>query len=138
RCLMSLPRSTAAALVALLLMAFPAAAQFDTVAVVGTVYDTTGAVVPEATVTLTNTETGVAATRTTNNEGAYEFATVRPGTYVVTAEKQGFALALVDNVQVQVGARQRVDAQLSVGQVSEKVQVTVEAPLIETDSSQRS
>src|SRR5262249_58255366 len=66
-----------------------------------------------------------------------EAAPVRTGTYGVTAEKPGFALALVDNVQLQVGARQRVDPQLSVGRVSEKVQVTAEAPLIETDSSQR-
>ena len=57
--------------------------------------------------------------------------------YVVTAEKTGFALALVDNVRVQVGARLRVDLQMPVGQVTEKVEVTAAQPLLETDSSQR-
>ena len=60
-----------------------------------------------------------------------------PGMYVVTAEKTGFALALVDNVQVQVGARLRVDLQMPVGQMTEKVEVTAAQPLLETDSSQR-
>ena len=46
------------------------------------------------------------------------------GIYLVTAEKAGFSLALVDNVQVQVGARLRVDLQMAVGQVTEKVEVT--------------
>ena len=62
-------------------------AQFDTASVVGTVRDTTGAVTPDTTVTLTNTETGVSLTRTTNGEGVYEFTTVRPGAYVVTARE---------------------------------------------------
>ena len=56
---------------------------------------------------------------------------------MVTAEKSGFALALVENVLVQVGARLRVDLQMPVGQVTEKVEVTASSPLIETDSSQR-
>ncbi len=55
----------------------------------------------------------------------------------MTAEKTGFAIALVDNVQVQVGARLRVDLQMPVGQLTEKVEVTATSPLIETDSSQR-
>ena len=78
-------------------------------AVVGTVHDSSGAVVPDAKVTLTNTATGVSVTRTTTGDGNYEFVTVPVGVYLVTAEKAGFSIALVDNVQVQVGARQRVD-----------------------------
>jgi hypothetical protein len=121
-----------------LVAAAPAArAQFDTGAVVGTVKDSSGAVVPDAKVTLTNTETGVSVVRTTNADGAYEFTTVRPGIYVVSAEKSGFAIALMDNVQVQVAARMRVDLSMSIGQLSEKVLVTAASPLVETDSSQR-
>src|SRR3989442_2244624 len=119
------------------LMAAPAAAQFDTASVVGTVRDATGAVVPAATVTLTNTATGVALTKASDASGNYEFVAVRPGIYVVTAEKTGFAVALVDNVEVRVAARLRVDLQMSVGQVTEKVEVTAVSPLIETDTSQR-
>ena len=75
--------------------------------------------------------------KTTNAAGLYEFFTVKPGAYVITAEKPGFAIALVDNVQVQVGSRPRVDLTMTIGQVSEKIQVTAAAPLIETDTSQR-
>src|SRR5262245_9825710 len=109
----------------LLIVSVPhAAAQFDSAAIVGTVHDPSGAVVPDATVTLTNTETTISATRVTNREGVYEFSTVRPGVYLVTAEKQGFSIAVMENLQLQVGARQRADLELSIGQISEKVQVT--------------
>jgi carboxypeptidase family protein/TonB-dependent receptor-like protein len=117
--------------------AVPAAAQFDTAAVVGTVHDSSGAVVPDAKVTLTNIATGVSQVRTTTASGNYEFNAVRPGDYIVTAEKPGFAIALMDNVQVQVAARLRVDLQMPVGQISERVVVTAVSPLIQTDSSQR-
>ena len=114
-----------------------ASAQFDTASVVGTVHDASGAVVPGATVTLTSTTTGITVTKTTGADGNYEFFTVRPGVYLVTAEKQGFSIALVDDVQVQVATRMRVDLKMSVGQVSEKVTVTASSPLLETDTSQR-
>ena len=120
-----------------LLLASSAAAQFDTAWVGGTVRDVSGAVVPGAKVTLTNTATGVSVVRTANADGLYEFATVKPGIYIVTAEQSGFAIAVADNVEVQVGARQRVDLQLAVGQLTEKVVVTGISPLVETDSSQR-
>jgi len=115
-----------------------ALAQFDTASVVGTVKDASGATVPEAKVTLTNTQTGVSAIRTTSGDGNYEFVNVRPGIYLVSAEKPGFSIALMDNVQVQVAARLRVDMQMAVGQLTEKVEVTGAAPLVETDTSQRS
>src|SRR5476649_3097656 len=115
-----------------------ASAQFETASVVGTVHDPSGGVVPGAKVTLTNTETGVSVIRTTTADGNYEFVTVRPGVYLVSAEKNGFSIALTDNVQVQVGARLRVDMQMAVGQITEKVEVTALSPLVETDSSQRS
>src|SRR6059058_5350352 len=77
-----------------------ASAQFDTASVVGTVKDSSGGIVPDAKVTLTNTETGVSAVRNTSSDGNFEFTNVRPGVYVVTAEKSGFSIALMDNVQV--------------------------------------
>ena len=114
-----------------------ARAQFETASVVGTVRDGSGAVVPGATVTLTSTATGITVTRASGPDGNYEFFTVRPGIYVVTAEKSGFSLALVDNVEVQVGTRMRVDLQMAVGQISEKVEVVAASPLLETDTSHR-
>ena len=123
--------------VVLCALAVPARAQFETSTVLGTVRDTTGAVVPEAKVVLSSTATGVSTTKTTNQEGNFEFVTVSAGTYLLTVEKDGFAMAVVDNVSVQVSTRLRVDAQMNVGQVTEKVSVTATAPLIETDTSAR-
>src|SRR6185503_8900787 len=88
----------------LLLTAVNASAQFDSATVVGTVRDASESVIPGAKVTLTGIETGISAVRTSGADGNYEFPAVRPGTYVVTAEKTGFAVAMVDQVQVQVGA----------------------------------
>ena len=122
---------------ALLFVPSSARAQFDSATVVGTVRDASSAVVPAAKVTLTGVDTGISVVRTSGDNGSFEFPAVKPGTYVVTAEKSGFALALVDNVLVQVGARLRVDLQMPIGQVSEKVEVSASSPLVETDSSQR-
>src|SRR5262245_45754941 len=133
----AIPRLGLLALVLLLAFSTRAFAQFDTASVVGTVRDASGAVVPSATVTLTSTTTGITTAKVTGPEGTYEFFTVRPGVYLVTAEKTGFSLALVDNVQVLVAARMRVDLQMAVGQVSGKVEVTAASPLLETDTSQR-
>ena len=123
-------------LCAMFLTASMAFAQFDTAAVVGTVRDGSGAVVPSAKVTLTAVETGISIVRASGSDGNYEFAAVKPGRYVVTAEKPGFAVAMMDDVQVQVGARLRVDLQMPVGQLTEKVEVSARS-LVDTDSSQR-
>ena len=120
-----------------ILSAAPARAQFDSATVVGTVRDATLGIVEGAKVTLTGVETGISVVRTSSDTGSFEFPAVKPGLYVVTAEKSGFAIALVENVLVQVGARLRVDLQMPVGQVTERVEVTASSPLLETDSSQR-
>jgi hypothetical protein len=120
------------------LLISPAAyAQFDTATVVGTVKDNTGAVVPGATVTLSNLDTGIASSRVSDANGSFEFVTVRVGRYKVSAELQGFSIAVADNVPVTVGARQRVDLLLTPGNVTETVEVTGAATRLETDSSQR-
>ncbi|MFN2445908.1 MAG: TonB-dependent receptor domain-containing protein [Vicinamibacterales bacterium] len=119
-------------------LAAPAWAQFETATVVGTVRDSSGAGVPGAKVTLTNTATGVSAERMSDENGNFEFFTVRIGVYVVTAERDGFSIAMVENVQVTVGARQRVDLAMAVGQLSETVEVSARAVLLQTDSSDRS
>lgn len=126
------------ALVSALLAATPAFAQFETATVVGTVRDSSNAVVPDAKVTLTHTQTGVVSERQSDDNGNFEFFTVRIGVYLLAAEKAGFSIALVENVQVTVGARQRVDLTMSPGQVSETVEVSANAVLLQTDSSDRS
>ncbi len=126
------------ALTLTLTFAAPAWAQFETATVVGSVKDSSGAVVPDAKVTLTNTATGVSAERRSDANGNFEFFTVRIGTYLVSSEKDGFSIAIVDNLQVTVGARQRVDLTMAVGAVTELVQVSARAVLLQTDSSDRS
>ncbi len=128
-------------LLTLLFVAAPAAdafAQFETATVVGTVRDGSNAIVAEARVTLTNLDTGVTTERTTDAQGNYEFFNVRIGRYVVAADKAGFSVAVVDNIQVTVGARLRVDVAMAVGQVTEKVEVRASAVQLQTDSSERS
>ena len=97
------------AVLAILVYGSPAFAQFDTATVVGTVRDASAGVVPGAKVTLTSTETQISVVKISSENGSFEFPAVRPGMYVVTGEKTGFAVALVDAVQVQVGARLRID-----------------------------
>ncbi len=119
------------------LLPWPAAAQFETATVVGTVRDSSGAVVADARVSLTNLDTGVAQERTSDAAGNVEFFNVRIGRYVVTADKTGFSIAVVDNLQVTVGARQRVDIVMAVGQLTEKVEVVASSVQLQTDSSDR-
>src|SRR5262245_2294815 len=126
-----------AMLAGLMTWSAPAFAQFETANVLGSVRDKTGAVVPGATVTLLNLETGVPYTKATDPTGNYEFFTVRIGTYKVTAELAGFAPAAADKVTVTVGSRQRVDLVLVPGTMTEAVEVTAEVSSLEKDSSQR-
>src|SRR3981081_3777931 len=70
-----------------------ASAQFESASILGYVRDSSGAILPNATVTLTNQETSLAQTAKTNSEGSYPFGSVAPGQYKVTAEVQGFDIS---------------------------------------------
>src|SRR5581483_11429949 len=94
-------------------------AQFDTATVLGSVHDSTGAVVPKATVILKNVATGITQNAQSDEEGNYQFNNVKIGVYQITAEASGFARAVADNIQVTVNARQRVDLTLKAGAVTE-------------------
>ena len=117
----------------LLLVAVPAWAQFDAGTVLGTVRDSSGGVLPGVTVTLRSIDTGIAATRSSDERGNFEFPTFRIGTFVVTSELAGFSPREVTNLRVEIGARLRVDVELSVGTVSEAISVTGAAPMLQTE-----
>ena len=121
----------------LLACTVPAAAQFETAAVLGTVQDSSGATVRAATITLTNSQTGIATSTQTDENGNYQFLNVRIGTYQVVAEHPGFASAIARQIGVAVNARRRVDLTLQIGAVSDQVTVTPGRQLLETDSSER-
>jgi Carboxypeptidase regulatory-like domain/TonB dependent receptor-like, beta-barrel/TonB-dependent Receptor Plug Domain len=133
------PRVLAILLICLFMPAVVATAlaQFDTAVVLGAVRDPNGAALPKATVTLKNIATGVTATAQTDDDGNYQFFNVKIGAYQVTAEAQGFARAMAENIQVTVNARQRVDLALKAGAVTETVTVTSDAVQLETESSDR-
>jgi hypothetical protein len=112
--------------------------QFDTATVLGTIRDASGLPVSGSKVELTNLRTGITQTTQTDGEGNYQFFNVRIGVYRVTAEANGFKKGVAEDFTVTVNARQRVDLQLQVGQVTESIVVSDAAALLETDSSSRS
>jgi hypothetical protein len=113
-------------------------AQFETAEVLGTVRDNTGAVVPKASVILLNQDTGIQAKASTDENGNYDFFNVKVGRYSVSVEATGFTKFTTTDVTVNVNARQRVDVALQVGVVTETVEVTGVAAVLQTDSSEHS
>ncbi len=118
-------------------IAFPLLAQFDTAEVLGTVRDASSRSVPKATVMLTNQSTGIAAKTITDESGNYDFFNVKVGRYSVSVEATGFSKVSTPNVDVAVNARQRVDLTLQVGAVTQSVEVSGAASVLETDSSEK-
>ena len=104
-------------------------------AIVGVVTDGTGAVVPGATVTITNLGNKTSQTLTTNSEGLYEAPFLTPATYEVSATAQGFGKTLNNGVIVNVGQRVSVNLELAVGGIESEVTVADAAPLLQTESA---
>src|SRR5438552_6965834 len=104
----------------------------------GTILDSSGAAVPNAQVSITETATGLSRTTRTADGGNYVFSDLPPGTYQVTVELTGFKKAVRAGVDVLVNATIRVDLTLQPGNISETVNVTAEVPLLQTDRSDTS
>jgi len=104
-------------------------------AIVGQVTDTTGAVVPGATVTVARRDTGFERSAQPDNAGRFNFLQLRPGAYSLKVEAQGFELQLKENVAVETGRQQTVNFALKVAQASQTV--TVEAASIDLDTAAR-
>jgi len=115
-------------------LAAAARAQTTTGTVAGFITDPNGASVSNATIKLTNTGTSIAQTATSNEAGSYVFPLVPPGTYQITVEKEGFQ-RFARSFTLEVTQQARLDAQLTVGQVSETVNVSAAAVLLDTDTS---
>ncbi len=101
----------------------------------GTVTDPSGAVVPNATVTATEAEKGLKRTSLSDNRGEYHFTALPPASYEVSAQISGFQTAVYKGVIVNVGQTVVLDFHLKVSQTSEQVEVTTEAPVVETEKS---
>src|SRR5215831_8365921 len=100
----------------------------------GTVFDSTGAVVSGATVTITNVGTNRELRLTTSTEGAYSATSLEPVVYRITVEAQGFKKAVVDNIKVDTASTTTFNIKLETGAISNTVDVTAEAPLVAAES----
>ncbi len=131
--------SFAAALFALaatvILASAPATAQVIFGSIVGTVTDPTEATVPGATVTVTSQGTNDVRTTVTGPAGTYSVPNLPPGRYSVEVKHPGFKVFVRNDVPVQVDVATRSDVALAVGDASQTVEVTTEAPLLQTDSA---
>ncbi len=116
--------------------AMPAWAQVTSSGTVtGVVTDKTGAVVPDATVTLTDTSTQETRTKTTNAAGQYLFVSVPPGTYNITVVKTGFSKYVIAAQQVKVGSPTTANVTLEVGAASQTVEVAATGVELQTTNA---
>jgi hypothetical protein len=102
----------------------------------GTVTDNTGAAVPGATVTVLNVDTGVSKTLVTNDSGVYDTSSIVAGTYKITFAKMGFSTLVRPSITIIVG-NTTVNAQLSVGAVTQEVVVNTDVPLLKTENGEQ-
>src|SRR6185503_15149859 len=107
-------------------------AQSYTGTIAGAVTDSSGAVIPGASVTITNQQTDRRETLVTGHDGRYSSLPLPPGEYRVDVSLQGFRRAARPNIVVQIGSAVAVDLRLEVGLMTDEVEVSSEAPLLET------
>jgi len=118
-----------------LLMALSMFAQVNTGQINGTLTDPSGAVVVGATVTATEPDTGLTRSTVTNSSGSYAIVSLPPGRYTIRTEAKGFASVEQKNIELIVGQSLTLNFALRTGTSSEVVEVSGEAPLIETTRS---
>src|SRR4030095_6562236 len=122
-------------LVTLLLSSVPLHGQAVKASLVGTITDSSGAVVPGVDVVITEVNTNFSRSAPSNESGYYVFGNLSPGVYRVEARLTGFKTAVQDKIDVLVNTTVRVDLQLQPGTISEAVEVTAVATALQTDRS---
>ena len=121
----------------ILLTALPGLAQTSAGSITGTVTDPNGAVVPGASVQLRHGETGTVIDASTTEAGIYLFPSAPVGPCSLTVSFTGFKQTVRSNLEVRVGSRITVDVRLEIGETQQSIEVSTEAPLLETTSPQR-
>ena len=106
-----------------------------TATISGSVRDGTGALIPGASVISKNVETGITRTTTTDEQGRYQLLNLNVGRYEIEVSLSGFQTAVRSGIALAVGDQTVVNFTLQVGQVAEKVEVTEQAPLVDTTTS---
>ncbi len=118
----------------LVVIALPASAQDFRGALSGTLTDSTGSVLPGASVTVTNESTSVATTLATDSQGFYQARYLNSGTYSVLAKLDGFKTVVRKGIEVRVGDAIRMDLSLEPGALTEVVEVVAATPVLDTTS----
>ncbi|MBI1356314.1 MAG: hypothetical protein GC160_18390 [Acidobacteria bacterium] len=118
-----------------LLLAAAVFGQLGVGTITGRLTDSTGAVIPGATVTITNTSTNFTQPSVSNESGLFRVPGLQPGPYRVTIEAEGFKTYIRENLELRTGATLPVDAVLEIGAVTEQIEVTADTPLLETETS---
>ncbi len=129
------PKTVLCCVLTILLCASLAAAQSFTASVVGTVYDGTGAVVPNANLAAVNTGTNARVEATTDEQGNYTLPSLPPGQYRIEVEATGFKRLVRSGVVLQVQQQARMDLTLELGALTESIQVTAAVSRLEGTSS---
>ena len=109
--------------------------QVDEGSITGLVQDPTGAVIPNAKVTLLNTDQGLSVVTNTDSGGVYTFSPVRIGNYSVSATSAGFSVTTQEHVNVAVSQNVRVNIELKTGAATETVEVTTTPPELQTQDA---
>src|SRR5580693_3627233 len=128
-------RSTLAVSVFATFSARPLQAQVDTGSITGTITDASGAVVSGAKVTLTNEGTAASLSTTAGSDGGYRFSPVRIGSYKIEVSAQGFKTSTEIHIGVDVSSNVLRNFKLQPGAVTETVEVTSEAPLLQSQDA---
>ena len=123
-------------LLAALLVVFAAQGFAQEATILGTVTDPTGAAVPNATITITNNETGVTRTLPSNGDGQYVAPDLHIGPYTIRVNATGFKAAEQKGITLSVGDRSRIDFKLQVGSAQEQVTVEANAVAVQTDTGE--
>jgi len=134
-CSLRFLRTLLLAMAGIALIAAPLIAQTSNASIVGTAKDSTGAVIPGTTVTLTNLGTAAKQTTATDGNGNYRFMNIPPANYRLDFELSGFKRLTREPVVVQVESIVRIDGALEIGNISETVEVTSDTPLLQTESA---
>src|SRR5205807_493302 len=111
--------------------------QISTATLTGIVQDSTGAVLPNVTVSVRNTDWNTTQSTTTNETGTYVLPVLNPGNYSITAESPGFKTFVREGAVLQLNQLCRIDIRLDLGSNEETVEVNEAAPLVETETSSR-
>jgi outer membrane receptor protein involved in Fe transport len=117
-------------------LAVPASAQVANAVVTGVVTDAQSGVLPGATITVTNAESGVVRTIVTETDGRYRLGGVPPGRYNLTAELPGFANVAVKDITLTIGLEYKRDITMALQGVQETITVTGESPVVETSRTE--